>query len=69
MMYKIGITETSDNNIILTHGDNNQNAEVIDRNSVSQFTVKVKEPEQLREAADLISRILKEVITGLKIMK
>ncbi len=60
MMYKIGIKESSNNDNSNQWGNNNNNnANVIDRNSVNQFTVKVKSPEQLREAADLISRILK----------
>ena len=65
MMYKIGITETSDNQ--QNHNPwQNQNAEVIDRNSVSQFTVKVKKPDELREAAGLISRILERRHFGIK---
>ncbi len=64
MMYKIGIKETSNN-----QQDNpwqDQSAEVIDRNSVSQFTVKVKEQDELREAASLISRILERRHFGIK---
>ena len=64
MMYKIGITETSDNQ--RRNPWQNQNAEVIDRNSVSQFTVKVKQPDELREAANLISRILERRHYGIK---
>jgi len=65
MMYKIGITATSDNQQNFNQWQN-QNAEVIDRNSVSQFTVKVKQPDELREAASLISRILERRHYGIK---
>ena len=66
MMYKIGITETSNNQQNFNPFQNNGNAEVIDRNSVSQFTVKVKKPDELREAANLISRILQRRHYGVR---
>jgi putative ABC transport system permease protein len=66
MMYKIGIKEASNGDQNFNPWQNNENANVIDRNSVSQFTVKVNSPDQLREAADLISRILKRRHYGVK---
>jgi putative ABC transport system permease protein len=47
-------------------GNNEDKASVIDRNSVDQLTVKVKDSDQLKEAAHLIKRIMERRHYGVK---
>lgn len=60
MMYKTEKIEQDNSlsfsGIIISGNDNNAN--VVDRNAVDQLTVKVKDSDQLIEAASLISRIM-----------
>ncbi|HKI78010.1 MAG TPA: ABC transporter permease [Ignavibacteriaceae bacterium] len=61
MMYKTEKLEQGNSlsirGMVIITGDDNS-AEVVDRNAVDQLTVKVKDSDQLKEAASLISRIM-----------
>lgn len=69
MMYKMEKVETSEasfgGRVIFMGGDEDR-AKVVDRNSVEQLTVKIKDSEQLKEAADLIRRIMDRRHYGVK---
>lgn len=61
MMYKItklSGTETEQNGMVFFYNNDEQVANIVDRSSVDQLTVKVKDSNILKEAADLTGRIL-----------
>ncbi len=71
MMYKMEKVEASQQMmngvfVVIRGGSSSEQANVVDRNSVDQLTVKVKDSNSLKEAANLVNRILDRVHYGVK---
>ncbi len=66
IMYKMAKTEENGPNIIFYSPGQQKPANVVDRKSIDELTAKVKNSDELKEAAYLVARILKRRHYGVK---
>jgi putative ABC transport system permease protein len=68
MMYKLEKKEKTPtlSGVFFIRGGDNETVKMADRNAVDQLTVKVKDSDQLKEAAHLVNRILDRRHYGIK---